>query len=952
MPLRSAGLGLKLNVALLAFFLVLAAATLGVVAYGFKRTQDNATTRSNDALEELGKLALYAVAGGTVEQGGVRFESASEVGQRAERAMEAFRSSGATSKFDFSNLAMTEDGLRYDARPDRISDFIALPYANFDDPAVQDEIKYVAALDTVFDALFEGFEDEVGGRNFDPNAIGFVGAQGTGRYYPPRGIHTVIPADLDLTNLLERAGPSGNPTRRTTWTRPYEDSIGQGLVVTAETPIYEGDTFRGVIQVDLLITKLIDEINGIKPTPGGFAFYVDVDGAVMHTDAFDMLTAEATTNASFAAILDRMLTDTSESGIAVDSVQLNGEEFFIAHAAMPSLGGSFGVAAPVSEITAEAAAITRGIDREANRTLLAMSAALGALFLATLAGAGYLNRRVVLNPIGALLQGTRAVGAGDLTTRVEVQSRDELGDLASGFNSMVDDLSEIERRYQRVFESTSDGLTISRLDGTLVEANAAACAMHGYTKEEFLNLPSGGHVHPDFRERRMRFQETVRAGQATSVRAVDIRKDGSSFDVDVRGVPFEYRGEPHVLTVLRDVTAEVRQEQTLEERVEERTRELQLLLDVSQNVASTLDIERLATRILEQLRAAIAFDGAAVLLVEGVGIRILEAYGRPDSDDIEEVEARWFAGPPGGPGRLAMERRRPIVVPDVRQDEALAAWAREVPGRAATGRSWLSAPLVVQDRVLGVLNLWSSTPGAFEQRHADLASSVANQAAVAVENARLFQQASVVAAVEERQRLARELHDSVSQALYGIALGAQTAKQLAGDDSKAAQPIDYVLSLADTGLAEMRALIFELRPESLATEGLVSALEKQAAATSARYGLRVRPSLSAEPDLPLATKEALYRVAQEALHNAVKHAQCTAVTIRLGEAEGTIRLEIADDGVGFDASGDFPGHLGLRSMAERLEAAGGMLTIDSAHGKGTRVIASVPAPPTGSDPRE
>src|SRR5581483_1884348 len=111
--------------------------------------------------------------------------------------------------------------------------------------------------------------------------------------------------------------------------------------------------------------------------------------------------------------------------------------------------------------------------------------------------------------------------------------------------------------------------------------------------------------------------------------------------------------------------------------------------------------------------------------------------------------------------------------------------------------------------------------GFYTPRHAELALAVANQAAIAIENARLFERVQSAAATEERQKLARELHDSVSQALYGIALGARTARaQLDRDPAKAAEPLDYVLSLAQAGLAEMRALIFELRPESLATEGL------------------------------------------------------------------------------------------------------------------------------------
>src|SRR5213078_3825441 len=140
--------------------------------------------------------------------------------------------------------------------------------------------------------------------------------------------------------------------------------------------------------------------------------------------------------------------------------------------------------------------------------------------------------------------------------------------------------------------------------------------------------------------------------------------------------------------------------------------------------------------------------------------------------------------------------------------------------------------------------------------------------------------AQAKAALEERQRLARELHDSVSQALFGISLGARTARALlAQDPARAAEPIDYVQSLAEAGLAEMRALIFELRPESLESEGLVAAISKQAAALRARHQIEVRADLGAEPALPLERKEALYRIAQEATHNTVKHARAGAIDL-------------------------------------------------------------------------
>jgi signal transduction histidine kinase len=197
--------------------------------------------------------------------------------------------------------------------------------------------------------------------------------------------------------------------------------------------------------------------------------------------------------------------------------------------------------------------------------------------------------------------------------------------------------------------------------------------------------------------------------------------------------------------------------------------------------------------------------------------------------------------------------------------------------------------------------------------------------------------------LEERQRLARELHDSVSQALYSIVLGIKTAQAVLDDDpGRAVDPIEFALLQAEAGLAEMRALIFELRPEALETEGLAAALEKQASFIRDRHRLNVNTRLESEPDVPVSVKEALYRVAQEALHNTVKHAHARTVDIRLDANQSGIELEVRDDGKGFEPNGPFPGHLGLQTMRERVALLGGKLDIQSAPGRGTLIRADVP----------
>jgi signal transduction histidine kinase len=176
-----------------------------------------------------------------------------------------------------------------------------------------------------------------------------------------------------------------------------------------------------------------------------------------------------------------------------------------------------------------------------------------------------------------------------------------------------------------------------------------------------------------------------------------------------------------------------------------------------------------------------------------------------------------------------------------------------------------------------------------------------------------------------------------------LAVGAKSAREWLDDDpAEVAEPLDYVLSLAEAGITEMRALIFELRPESLESEGVIAALEKQAATLEARHKIKVELDLCDEPETPLEIKEALYRIAQEALHNIVKHARANNVQLRMESDSERVTLEISDNGIGFDAKDAFPGHLGLCSMRERASRLGGQLKVETAPDKGTRIRTRIP----------
>jgi signal transduction histidine kinase len=193
---------------------------------------------------------------------------------------------------------------------------------------------------------------------------------------------------------------------------------------------------------------------------------------------------------------------------------------------------------------------------------------------------------------------------------------------------------------------------------------------------------------------------------------------------------------------------------------------------------------------------------------------------------------------------------------------------------------------------------------------------------------------------DERQRLARELHDSALQALYGIAMAAQAARRTADgipEGVRLIEALDYIVDQSEAALVELRSLIFGLRPESVAEEGLVAGLRRLTAAVAARHKLTVEIVAEMEPDIDNSAKEALYRIAQESLQNVVKHASARVVRVHLVSEGDKVELVIDDDGIGFDPDAHHPGHLGLNGMKQRATAQNLQLTVHSRTGGGVEV---------------
>jgi signal transduction histidine kinase len=303
----------------------------------------------------------------------------------------------------------------------------------------------------------------------------------------------------------------------------------------------------------------------------------------------------------------------------------------------------------------------------------------------------------------------------------------------------------------------------------------------------------------------------------------------------------------------------------------------------------------------------------------------------------------------------ALLSAQPFVVRDVAEDEALSGAVIDTIGGPARNRAMIGAPLIARDRVIGVLALGHDKAAAFASDDLVTLQAFANQVAIAIENARLYAQSRRTATLEERARMARELHDSVTQSLHSIGLYADAADRAVGLGKMdvGAAHVHEVHQLAREAMHEMRALIFEMRPAVLEERGLGPALKARVEAVEARAGIAFSVETSEAPAsrLPIETESELYRIAQEALTNVIKHARAAHVRVRLTyddpeatvadagaprERHGRVVLEIRDDGVGFDwRSAQERGTFGLRSINERAAKIGGVLTIDTAPGQGT-----------------
>jgi two-component system nitrate/nitrite sensor histidine kinase NarX len=370
-----------------------------------------------------------------------------------------------------------------------------------------------------------------------------------------------------------------------------------------------------------------------------------------------------------------------------------------------------------------------------------------------------------------------------------------------------------QRLYRQIFEAASDGLILNDVKTSLVvEANPAACVMHGYTREEFIDLQPSTYIHPDSYPQFAEWVQMVQSGSDFADTALHMRRDGSQFTVEVRGTGFTYQDRLCLLSVVRDVSARVQAEQLLRQQVEARTREHSTLLEISQTLTSALELK--PGLILDQLRVIIEYTHAVLFGLEESDLVALAVRGPQWLEQIMTYRIR-LVDPETQVALL--NKHQPQRIADVWSDEPAAQLLRSLLNDEAAVliegvKAWMWVPLAVKDRVIGGIGIAHAESDAFTTQQANLVLTMANQAAITMVNAQLYEQAQTLAMLQERQRLAQNLHDAVNQSLFSAGLIAEVLPRLWDrDPAKGRRSLEDLRRLTRGALAEMRGLLAELR---------------------------------------------------------------------------------------------------------------------------------------------
>jgi nitrate/nitrite-specific signal transduction histidine kinase len=749
-------------------------------------------------------------------------------------------------------------------------------------------------------------------------------------------------------------------------TRLLAEQLGSQLADYAGTPENlsraEGVYEQEIVSERSLFRRLV---TSIRPRTGeaGIAYLVNADGeAILHSDR-----TRVGESLSGVPAVEAVLA--GESG-AQRARNDSGLEILTSYAPVPGTTWGLVIEQPWSSLTASITSYQRAI--------LALMTG-GLVLMGTLV---LLGVRRTTGPLRDLVSALRAISEGDFQTRVTAATGDEIETLAAQFNRMSARLQESyhalarrasrrERELATLNEVTAASSLARELPDVLSESLTALDRTLGFEAAAIWTVDEGadrcdlaaGHGDADA------LQSLVTSPDANRLRTELLGREASTAAADAPilieraeggilvGVPVVARGRRLGMlgVVMRDEQAPGSEQAQLLTTVgrqlglameshqlfadaSRRADLFRLIADVGGHITSILSLPELMNAIVESIHQRIGYERVAIGLIEdgrvtmkaGAGGVWDHRSGQPPSFVVGEQGLIGYAAASG----------KSLLVPDVLHD------SRYVPLADSEGTcSELVVPLRTGELVLGVLDVQSDCRQPFTEIDRTVLESLAAQAAIAIQNARLAERSHEMAVLEERTRIAHDLHDAVSQTLWTAGLVADVLPTLWRSNRVEGQrSLRQLQRLTHGALSELRMLLLELRPAALASADLGDLLKHLADGTTSRKNLTMRVSVDGRVGLPVDVKIGLYRIAQEAVSNVVKHACATRVTIALETQGDAVRMQIEDNGCARKTApdpGSTPG-LGMDIMRERAVSIGARMQVERIEEGGTRVQVTWP----------
>lgn len=488
-----------------------------------------------------------------------------------------------------------------------------------------------------------------------------------------------------------------------------------------------------------------------------------------------------------------------------------------------------------------------------------------------------------------------------------------------------------------LLESAPIAVVVIDTDGRITLINAKTEELFGYLRSELIGQPlevllprrflARHHQHRDHY-----FESPKARAMGIGLDLAGLRKDGTEFPVEVGLSYVEVDGERLGMSFITDITVRVEaaeslrsHAQELERRVKARTQEIERRRRVAEGLHDVLTVLNTA-RPLEEILDLIVEQASQLLATDAIAI-----YREDEGETTPRIQAARYLDEHEA-GEMSAGKLYPVTVP-----KSAGEWGMTQAGRY---RSVLAVPLNVKGEIYGSICLYYRAARSFTQEEKELAVAFSDQAALAIENARLREQVSRSAVAAERTRLARDLHDAVTQTLFSTSLIAEVLPRIWARNPEEGQTrLEELRELTRGALAEMRNLLLELRPTALTEAALGDLLRQLAEAVTGRARIPVSVTVEGKGALPPDVQIAFYRIAQEALNNVAKHSGATQAAVKMCQSDKRVTLEVEDNGRGFDIASVPAAHLGLNIMRERAEAIGARLEIESVRGERTSVKA-------------